>query len=142
MPNIITIELCAEDRARLDRLTAALESANKPKIIAEETIVTLEDYGTPETATETPQKADEADGVQTTQPETETPKEVEKPATPTATVEDLRSKYMSLAATPKREQARMLIKLYAEKISDIPEDKRDEVLEKLTALEKQPALEG
>lgn len=135
MSNIITIEFCAEDRARLDRLAAALENARTPKIIAEETIDTLADYGTPETATETPQKADEADGVQTTQPETETPKTAEKPAAPAVSVEDLRSKYMSLATTPKRDEARAIIKAYAEKISDIAEDKRAEVLEKLTALE-------
>ena len=133
MSNIITIELCAEDRTRLDRLAAALENARTP-IIVDETIAEPEDY-TLETAPEMPQKADEADVAQTTQPETETPKEAVNLAVPAVTVEDLRLKYMSLATTPNRDKARMLIKLYAEKISDIAEDKRAEVLEKLTALE-------
>lgn len=94
----ITIELCTEDRARIDRLTEALEAMAQ------------------------------------NQPKTEKPAEAEK-KTPAVTVEDIRSKYMSLAASPKKKDAVMLIKLYADKISEIPEDKRAEVLEKLTALE-------
>lgn len=134
MTNNITIELCTEDRARLDKLTAALEAVRTPVII-EETIAEPEEYTTLETAPETPQKADEADGVQTTQPEPETPKEPEAPAAPAVSVEDLRSKYMSLSATPKRDEARAIIKSYAEKISEIKGDKRAEVLAKLNALE-------
>ena len=134
MTNIITIEICAEDRARLDKLTAALEAVRTP-IIVEETIAEPEDYATLETSPEMTQKADEADGAQTTQPESETPKEAEKPAAPAVTLEDLRSKYMGLSATPKRDEARAIIKSYAERISDIEEDKRAEVLAKLNALE-------
>lgn len=135
--NIITIELCAEDRARLDRLAAALENARTP-IIVDETIAEPEEFETLETAPETPQKAPEAEQAATTSPEPETP----KAPSPAVTVDDLRSKYMTLAATEKREQARTLLKLYADKISDIPEDKRAEVLEKLTELEKLPEQEG
>lgn len=134
MANNITIELCAEDRARIDRLTAALEAVRTP-IIVEETIAEPEEYDTLETSTETPQKADEADKVETTPAEPETPKNEEKTAAPEVTVDDLRSKYMGLSATPKRDEARAIIKSYAEKISDIPADKRAEVLEKLNALE-------
>lgn len=134
MANIITIELCAEDRARLDRLTAALEAARTPVII-EETIAEPEEYATLETSPETPQKADEADKVETTPTEPETPKKAEEPAAPEVTAEDIRNKYMSLATTPKKAQAHALIKSYAERVSDIPADKRAEVLEKLTALE-------
>lgn len=132
--NIITIELCAEDRARLDRLASALEAARTPVII-EETIAEPEDYAALETAPEMPQKSTEADKVETTPTETETPKAAEKPVAPAVSEEDLRSKYMDLAATKKREQARAILTSYAEKISLIPEDKRAEVLEKLSALE-------
>ena len=132
--NIITIELCAEDRARLDRLASALEAARTPVII-EETIAEPEDYAALETAPEMPQKATDPEGVETTPTETETPKAAEKPAVPAVSEEDIRSKYMDLAATKKREQARAILKSYAENISHIPEDKRAEVLEKLSALE-------
>ena len=131
--NIITIELCAEDRARLDRLTAALEAARTPVVI-EENLVELEDYAALETAPETPQNDDEAEGGEITLPEPEEPKSDEKPASPAVTVEDLRSKYMELSATPKRDQARAIIKAYSEKISEIAEDKRAEVLAKLNEL--------
>lgn len=104
--NHITIELHTEDRARIERLTAALEALN-------------------------------AGPAQEVKPEP--PKEEPKQETPTpsseVSIEDIRSKYMTLATTPKRDEARMLIKLYANKISDIPEAKRAEVLEKLNALE-------
>lgn len=132
--NIIEIKLCAEDRARLDRLAAALENARTP-IIVDETLAELEDYERPEIAPKSPQEAPEAEQGETTPPEPETPKEAEEPAAPAVSDDDLRSKYMTLSATPKREQARQIIKAYAEKISDIPEGKRAEVLEKLTALE-------
>lgn len=128
--NIIEIKLCAEDRARLDRLAAALENARTP-ILIEETIAEPEDYKNPEATPEAPQNEDEAPEEQTTQPLKETP----KTTAPVVSLEDIRGKYMSLAATPKREQARAVIKAYAEKISDIPEDKLAEVLEQLTALE-------
>ena len=132
--NHITISFCEEDRARLDRLAAALEAARTP-VIVEENLVELEDYAALKTAPEMPQTATEPEGVETTLPEPETPKGDEKPAAPAVTVEDIRSKYMELSATPKREQARAIIKAYAERINDIPEDKRAEVLAKLNALE-------
>lgn len=131
MANSITIELCAEDRARLDAILEALQKAaprcdNCVRLMKD--LCTSE--GTPENDTQEPEAAEP----EQTQPENETPTEPKAEA-PEVTVEDLRSKYMALATTPKKEQARMLIKLYADKISDVPEDKRAELLEKLTALE-------
>lgn len=119
--NHITIELCTEDRARLDRIANLLEQTlTKPTTAA-------------------PAKADEE---KKAEPE-ELPAENKKPAeaatapptVSTVTAEDIRAKFLQLAATDKKEQARMLIKLYADKISTIPEDKLAEVLEKLNELE-------
>lgn len=125
--NKITIELCTEDRARIDRLTEVLEAMaqNQPRQLY------AIDLGT---APETDAQAPEAAEPKQTQPKTEKPAEAENVA-PVVTEDDIRSKYMSLAATPKKKEAVMLIKLYADKISDIPADKRAEVLEKLNALE-------
>lgn len=123
----ITIELCTEDRARIDRLTEALEAMaqNQPR-----QLYALDLGIAPENDAQEP----EAATPEQTQPKTEKPAEAEKEA-PAVTVEDLRSKYMSLAASPKKQDAVALIKQYAVKISEIPADKRAEVLEKLSALE-------
>ena len=129
--NHITIELCTEDRARIDRLTEALEAMaqNQPR-----QLFAIDLGSAPENNAQEPEAAEP----EQTQPEEETPTqpEVENVSrVAEVTVEDLRSKYMSLATTPKKEEARQLIKLYADKISDVPVDKRAELLEKLTALE-------
>lgn len=135
--NHIVIELCAEDRARLDKIIEKLENVSPRCDSCVKAFVDLAQGK----AAEAPEiTADEPQPVEPkqTQPEPEkasAPKNEDKSPAPEVTVEDIRSKYMSLAATPKREEARMLIKLYADKISDIPADKRAEVLEKLTALE-------
>lgn len=135
MSTTITIELCQEDRARLDAILAALQKAT-PR--CDNCVKLVNDlHAVKESATSAPE-AEEAPTPNETQPEPEKPAEA-KPesdsATQEVTVNDLRSKYMSLATTSKKEQARTLIKLYADKISDIPADKRAEVLEKLSALE-------
>lgn len=118
MNNItVTVELCAEDRARLDNILAALQSS-----------------GTPFSA---PVKAPEA-----VEPKTEeiTPAKEEEPAQAEITakpveVSVIQKKVMDLSAAGKRDEAREIIKSYADKISAIPKDKTAEVWEKLTALE-------
>jgi hypothetical protein len=127
----ITIELCAEDRARLDRILEALEKG-RPR--CENCVQLVKDICDAKIGEETATESADAPTPKETQPETETPTEPKNEA-PSVTEEDIRSKYMSLATTPKKEQARTLIKLYADKISDIPADKLPEVLEKLNALE-------
>lgn len=133
--NTITIELCTEDRARLDAILEALQKAS-PR--CDNCVKLVNDLCNAKgSAPEAPQAPAEEEPTNT-QPEPEKPAQAkpenDSPA-PEVSVEDIRSKYMSIAATPNREKARTLIKLYADKISDIPEDKRAEVLEKLNALE-------
>lgn len=130
MANIITIELCAEDRARLDRLTAALEAARTPVII-EETIAEPEDYDTLETAPELPQEAPEpVEEVQTTPQETET---VEKE--PTVTRQDILQKVIALCGAGKKAEAKAIITTYADSVSDLPDSALVEAWDKLCALE-------
>ena len=115
--NTITIELCAEDRTRLDKIIKALEEKNFE----------------PCTATET-QAAD----VQT---EEEEPVEQEERKTePALNVDLIQQKVISLAAMENckhKSRVGSIVKAYAAKVSDIPEDKWTEVWEKLTELEKE-----
>lgn len=135
--NTITIELCTEDRARLDAILDALQKAS-PR--CDNCVKLVNDLCAAKGSTPAPAEAPAVQEPTNTQPEPEKPTEPEpendSPApVPEVTVGDIRSKYMSLATTPKKEEARMLIKLYADKITDIPEDKIAEVLQKLAALE-------
>jgi hypothetical protein len=132
--NQIIIELCTEDRARLDRLADALEAMaqNQPR-----QLYALDLGSAPIEGAETEAQAPEAETPKETQPEPEKPTEPKNDA-PAVTVDDIRSKYMSLSAAQdqnKKKQAQAIIKEYAAKINEIPADKVAEVLEKLNALE-------
>lgn len=143
--NKITIELCAEDRARLDRLTEALEATaqNQPR-----TLYAL-DLGTaPEEGIEIEPQELETVEPTNTQPEPETPTaaeiendtppEQDEPAEPAVTLEQIQQKVVQLAAGnggEKKQAVREIINAYAKKVSDLPEDKWGEVWKKLTALE-------
>ncbi len=130
MANIITIELCAEDRARLDRLTAALEAARTPVII-EETIAEVEDYNDPALyATETPQEAPEPVEEEQTPQETETVQNE-----PTVTKQDILQKVIALCGAGKKAETKDIITTYADSVSDLPDSALGEVWAKLTALE-------
>ena len=167
MSNHITIELCAEDRARLDRLAEALERRNcdscvqsalkahndlaamlqqpaEPDPIQQklaEALARADRKPTTETPAEAPQEpaeATEAETPATTREQDESPAEVPQAseAAPSATVDDIRQKYVALVASGKKDGARDTIKSYGvTKISDIPADKCVEVLAKLNALE-------
>ena len=130
MANIITIELCAEDRARLDRLSAALENARTPVII-EENLVEPEDYN--DTAlydTETPQEAPQEVEDEQTPQETET---VQNEST--VTKQDILQKVIALCGAGKKAEAKDVITTYADSVSDLPDSALVEVWDKLTALE-------
>jgi hypothetical protein len=161
MSNHITIELCAEDRARLDRLAEALErracdrcvsSALKimddvqkqaePDPIRQQLAEVLardkERTETPQEPAQEPAEATEIETPATTPAEDESP--AEKPQdseeAPAVTVDHIRQKYVAMVASGKKDEARDIIKSYnVAKISDIPADKCAEVLAKLNALE-------
>lgn len=111
VPNNITmtIELCAEDRARLDNILAALAGGHTCK------------------CAETPAPAAEAAPVA----ETEAPAETKY----VPSFEELQKKVLDLIAAGKKPEVREIIKAYAVKVSDIPENKLAEAWERLTALE-------
>jgi hypothetical protein len=135
MSNKITIELCEEDRKRLDSLflivaevVAELKSRGVPVCHELETVATQEAPEQPAPVNEHP--ADEVS------PHGE-PEPVAEPEQPKYTKADILAKVQKLAGpnNPKREQAKAIVKSYGAKVSDIPEDKYAEVMEKLTELE-------
>lgn len=147
MSNHITIELCAEDRARIDRLAAALEKRTCDKCVtaAVEYLKTATETAAP--VNETVEAPKNATGQAETSTPTTTPTEEEKPKaeetsqpapTKTATHADVKALYIKLAASGKREPARAIIIPISPSITGIPEEKVQEVYDKLAALEGGP----
>lgn len=146
--NNITIELCTEDRARLDRLATAIEQLITPipPISIKGTLLEPEqmsidvDALTPRT--EAPQEPTDAQNEPTP---TTAPTEEEKPAEvkkPSVSLEQIQQKVMQLAAAnggAKKAKVRDIISTYGTKVSDLKEqpEKWDEVWKKLTALESE-----
>jgi hypothetical protein len=136
MSNKITIELCEEDRKRLDSLflivaeVVAELKAQRPPVVTMDlkTVATQEAPEQP--APEINHPVDEVS------PHGE-PEPAAEPEQPKYTKDDVLAKVQSLAGpnNPKREEAKAIVKSYGAKVSDIPEDKYAEVMDKLTALE-------
>lgn len=155
MNNItLTHELCAEDRARLDRLAAALEALQPPTVKVDLPLKTIENPDpvqkklaetlakaeAPVEATETAQNDTKAETPITDHPveekptaEKTAPKEEAKPA---PTVEEIRQKIIALVNAGKKPQVQAIITSYAATASQIPEDKRAEAMARLVELEK------
>lgn len=84
----------------------------------------------------------EADAVGTNEPKTEeaeAPAEAEevkeeKKTEPTVTTAQLQKMAIELSAQGKKVEVRDIVKAYAEKISELPEDKLDEVMSRLEEL--------
>lgn len=163
MSNTITIELCAEDRARLDRLEstmARLATALEAKVAQDAPTfikVSSDSLGQPATtmakasthaeAPQKPQDEPKAEVEENTQP-TEEPTTAPEPtgepapetAEPTITLEQIHQKVLQLASGDngaKKVAVRTLINTYANRVSDLPEDKWAEVWDKLVALESE-----
>lgn len=158
MSNHITIELCAEDRARLDRLAEALERKTCDKCVATAMeFAKLRIDPKPETdhvqqkLAETLAKAEESveapknapEQAETSTTTTTAPKEEkptgEEPTQPTATKTvdraDLRAKVIELSAKGLKEQTKDIVRAYAQTVTAVPDDKVTECYEKLVALE-------
>lgn len=113
--NTITIELCAEDRARLDAILDALRGRTEAQKVKSET--------TPETATEkAPEPTAEAQAAPV-------PQEVQA-----VKLTDIQSLVVQLATSGKKAEAREIVKAYAERVTELPADKYAEVYAKLEAL--------
>lgn len=120
----VTVELCKEDRDRLDALLTAVQGIGTP-------------YNVP--APETPQKAPETPDTTTednTQPEHETPTEATAEAAKPVTHADVQKRVVELSAAGHKAQVREIIKKFAPKVSAIPEDDLADVWTLLDALER------
>lgn len=140
--NTITIELCAEDRARIERLTKAIENSTPHCDKCVKTLADVMKDTSPITASEIDQNATEATTPDTILPETENATEAKTEAPvptdddlPFVTREALRRKAIELINAGKREEVKDIVNDYAEKLSGIPEDKLPEVYARLTELE-------
>lgn len=145
MSNIITIELCAEDRARIDRLSKALEALQPPTIHVDDPLqkALAEQVAKSEKApTQSPvEPAGEAkaETPATPQPEAEVATTAEPDpvaeAKPAPTTAELQQKVIALVNKGKKADVAAIVKSYAATVSGIPEDKRAECMDKLNALE-------
>ena len=135
MSNRITIELCAEDRQRLDELIAfAGLIASEMKTHNDSEPATMEPLKVVTPAEEHPVDAVSPHG----EPEpVAVPAADPEPELPKYSKDDILAKVQSLAGpnNPKREKAKAIVKRYGTKISDIPEDKYGEVMAELLELE-------
>ena len=115
MPNNInvTVELSAEDRARLDKIIDSLS-----ELFISEKI-----------------EVDATAEVEVTAPE---PVEDEPKPEPTVTIDEVRLLVQKLAtpSSGKRDAVRTIVMKYAKSVSDIPADKLNEVHAELVALDK------
>jgi hypothetical protein len=145
MNNInITTELCAEDRARIDRLTAAVEdlvNTIKPPTIKMATFEEMAEAlahapsyvnnrcpgGGPVEAPAEPESVPEEVGAPDDEPDV---KEV-----PEHTKAELQQKVISIVTAGKKDEVKAIIEQYAERVSAIPDEKINEVWDKLTKLE-------
>lgn len=126
--NHIIIELCAEDRARLDKIAELLETARGP-------IVTATPAAEPEQ--EAPQDPTPEIVTKEVEAVVETPAAEPEPVkTSKATHADVMAVLQPMLApgSKKRATARDIVLAYAPKVSAIPADKLDEVLARLNVL--------
>lgn len=166
MSNAITLEFCAEDRARIDNLTAALianggavealfKRLQPPTLhvsgmddIARMAAAVVSPENAPQHAEESTQaetpKAEENPAPTEDTPPWEEPAApaAEAKAEPTVTLAQIQQKVMQLATVnggAKKAKVREIISTYGAKVSDLKDqpDKWDEVWGKLTKLESE-----
>lgn len=127
----VTVELCAEDRARLDKIIATLEGKDCAKCA--QAVVTYTTAAVAETAQNATKQETKETAPQADEPQ-ETPQET-KPSAPSVTKAELQSKVVALCQAGKKDETKAVVNEYAPNVSGIPEDKLAEVMEKLNALE-------
>lgn len=157
MSNTITIELCAEDRARLDAILKALvhqHDCNSCTQMMLEHIQKIEkSINTATEDAERPQKATEAPAQPVTPPQAEKPVQPApaeypigetpfdapepnepEPEAPKVDRADVQRLVVDLSAAGKKAEVKEVVMAYADRVSAIPEDKLSEVFEKLNKL--------
>jgi hypothetical protein len=151
----VIVELGPESQAKLDKILAALEGVghlNCKGCVEAATGMVIDAMKSDTAPTEEP--AAPASAADTVAPETGHPAEEvgavvepepaaapEQPEAPKYTKADVQALVQKLAAPTspehKRTGAKAIVKSYGAKVSDIPEEKYAEVMDKLTALDKE-----
>jgi hypothetical protein len=143
--NVITIELCAEDRARLDRLAAALEKASPDcaacaRSVAEGVAKFVANAELPATCPDNATETADVDPAPVAHPADdvapwEDPAPVTAPKAEVSLSEFQKALSLRCAESDTmRAKVRALLHEYAEAASKVPADKRAEVLDRLAAL--------
>ncbi len=130
MSNHITIEFCQEDRKRIDELIGmAGWIAGALKDMANQPLAVLEQTEEPAPVNEHP--IDEVSPHAAPEPDP-----VAEPEQVNYTKADVQALVLKLAtpSTGKKDAVKAIVNEYAKKVSDIPEDKLNEVMAKLTKL--------
>lgn len=139
MNNItMTVELCAEDRARLDKILEALASSRNCQACVD----TITKYVAAEVGQHIKQPAEAhpvADPFPEPAPAPEAPVEPEpvKAEAPAVTSADVQRLVVQLSAAGKKDQVREIVNSYAPRVSAIPEDKLVEAWDRLAELGSQ-----
>lgn len=141
----VTIELCAEDRARLDRIIGLLTESiapstapaakEEPKKVtnAADAVKAMENFA--KGAAEPTQETIAFDAPTTEPLKEEKPTEPKK--APPVSVQEVQALVIKLCqiSDAKKTAAREVVNAYAMKVSDIPADKLPEAYKRLKALE-------
>lgn len=125
----ITIELCAEDRARLDAILEALQGSRANCQGCVEAALKVASAGKA-----SPEAVEQPEPEVVTTPEPEAAPEPEKQPERTVERSDIQRKVVELSGAGKKPEVREIVTQYASCVSDIPEDKLVEVWERLAAL--------
>lgn len=151
--NNITIELCAEDRARLDRIAALLEAQTKAEVKEAQTTQEVKTAPKPEikgteTQKEAPKALEQAPLGTMAEPELEpvTDEELaeafdaaygqEAEKVPEVKLADIQRLVVELATSGKKEKAREIVTSYAQSVTALPAEKYGEVYAKLAKLKE------
>ena len=133
--NTITIELCQEDRARLDRIIEALEQ-NRTIIANSVSVAPVVEADEPKAETEEPME-----GQVTVEEIVETTEQIPAEGAPVeepikvVPLSDIQKKVVELSAAGKKAEVRDIITKYANRVSAIPAEHTAEVWTQLIGLE-------
>lgn len=148
--NKITIELCAEDRARIDAVIAALENrpncegcvkaafemTERAQAKAKTTKVEANEDTPTTTTTEAEAPAETPAEYPIDEPPFDIPEpDAPEPDAPKVDRADVQRMVVELSAAGKKSEVKEIVMAYAERVSAIPEDKLAEVFAKLNTLE-------
>lgn len=145
--NNITIELCTEDRARIDALFQELVNVRRllagteqltPEEAPKTTILPKPEApkaAEPVKPAEAPKAEAPKQAAPEPAPEAPAPKTEAAPEAPEVTVAELQAKVVELVNAGKKAETREIILKYAQNVGSIPAEKRAEVLGLLNGLE-------